>query len=88
MAALKTGQRNGSARELAKRLGVSERTIRNYVAEPREQYEARVSERHERIRELRRDGKSMRAIAAEIGVSVGTVHYALSKEMENRGSHA
>ena len=44
MAALKTGRRNGSARELAQRLGVSERTIRNYVAEPREQYEARVSE--------------------------------------------
>lgn len=80
MAALKTGRRNGSARELAQRLGVSERTIRNYVAEPREQYEERVSERHERIRELRRDGKSMRAIAAELGVSVGTVHYALNKE--------
>lgn len=79
MTALKPGRRKGTARELATRLGVSERTIRRYVAEPREDFDARTAIRHARIRELREEGKSYRAIAAEVGVSVGTVHYALNK---------
>lgn len=79
MTALKPGRRKGTARELAARLGVSERTIRRYVAEPREDFDARTATRHARIRELREEGKSYRAIAAEVGVSVGTVHYALNK---------
>jgi len=79
MTALKPGRRKGTARELATRLGVSERTIRRYVAEPREDFDARTSARHAYIRKLRAEGKSMREIAAEVGVSVGTVHYALNK---------
>lgn len=72
--------RNGlSISELAKRIGKSPATVARYTSEPREQYEARVAERHERIRELREQGKSMRAIAAEVGVSVGAVHYALNR---------
>lgn len=78
MTALKPGRRKGTARELAARLGVSERTIRRYVAEPRKDFDARTAARHARIRELRTEGKSMRAIAAEVGVSVSTVHYALN----------
>lgn len=79
MSALKPGRRPVSARILAERVGVSERTIKRYIAEPRAEYDARTAARHEHIRELRAEGKSMRAIAAEVGVSVGTVHYALNK---------
>jgi len=79
MSALKPGRRPVSARILAERVGVSERTIKRYIAEPRAEYDARTAARHERIRELRSGGKSMRAIAAEVGVSVGTVHYALNR---------
>lgn len=79
MGALRQGIRQGSARELAPKLGVSERTIRNYLAEPRADYEARAAARHARIRELRAQGLSMRAIATEVGVTVGAVHYALHK---------
>ena len=79
MTALRPGRRTATARELAQRLGVSERTIRRYVAEPRDQLEARTSLRHKRIRELRSQGLSYRAIAAELDVSIGTVHYALNK---------
>lgn len=68
-----------TARELAELAGKSVRTAQRWTSEPREQYEARVAERHERIRELRADGLSYRAIAAELGVSVSTVHYALNK---------
>jgi DNA-binding NarL/FixJ family response regulator len=33
-----------------------------------------TSDRDERIHELRREGQPMRAIAAQVGCSVGTVH--------------
>lgn len=79
MTALRPGRRTASARELAERLGVSPRTVRRYVAEPKDEYDARIKNRHEQIRALRTEGLSMRAIAAEVGVSVGTVHYALNK---------
>lgn len=79
MTATRPGRRKGTARELAQRLGVSERTIRRYVAEPRDEYDSRVAQRHGRIHELRNEGLTMRAIAAELNVSVGTVHYALNK---------
>lgn len=79
MSALRPGRRKGTAREVAERLGVSPRTVQRLVAEPRDVYDARVTERHERIRELRADGKSYRAIAAALNVSIGTVQYALNK---------
>lgn len=80
MAALKPGKRKGTARELAARLGVNERTIRSYIAQPRPEYLSEAQQRRKRIRELRETGLSMRAIAAEVGCSVGTVHNALRKE--------
>lgn len=80
MSALRPGRRKGTARELAERMGVSERTIRRYVAEPREEYQARVYERHQRIREMREEGMTMRAIATELGLTPGAVHYAIHKK--------
>lgn len=79
MSAVTPARRNKTARELAEQFGVSRRTIQRAIAEPRAEYDARAAARHARIRELREEGKSYRAIAAEIGVSVGTVHYALNK---------
>ncbi len=71
-------RRNHTAAELAKRFGVTARTIRNTVAEERSVYLSRAEQRREQIRELRETGLSMRAIADEVGCSVGTVHNALS----------
>jgi len=72
--------RNGlSVRELAARTGVSTASIIRWTSEPREVYLARVHERAERIRQMRESGMTMRAIAAEVGCSVGTVHNALHK---------
>lgn len=79
MTALNPQRRTQTARELANRFGKSPRTIYRVMAEPRESYEARAIARHERIRELRANGLSYRAIAAELNVSIGTVHYALNK---------
>lgn len=72
--------RNGlSIRELSQRIGRSPATVARYTSESRDNYEARAVARHERIRELRANGLSYRAIAAELDVSIGTVHYALNK---------
>lgn len=81
--------RNGwSVRELAEKTGASPRSIINWTSEPRETYLGRVEERRQQIRELREQGLSMRAIAAEVGCSVGTVHNALSSQDQTKGSHS
>lgn len=73
--------RNGkTAREVAEKTGLSLRTIMEWTAEPREAYLSRAEERRQQIRELRETGLSMRAIAAEVGCSVGTVHNALKND--------
>jgi|GEM_PF-1754993 len=83
MPALKPVRRNVPARVLAERLGVSERTVARYIAEPRDKYEARADERRRKIVEMRGRGMTMRAIAAELGVSLGLVGtYAKQAERE------
>lgn len=72
-------KRKRTAREVAEQLGVSERTVRNFVAQPREEYLAEAAERRKRIRTLRAEGLSMRAIAAQEGITPGAVHYAIHK---------
>lgn len=73
-------KRKRTAREVAEQLGVSERTVRNFVAQPREQYLAEAAARHERIRAMRAEGLSMRTIAEREGVSARAVHYAIHKD--------
>lgn len=68
-----------TVREVAEGTGLSERTIIAWTSEPREVYLARAEERHEKIHALRDEGLTMREIAQRVGVSVGTVHYALNK---------
>lgn len=72
--------RNGySISAAAKKLGVSESTVKRWTSMPKAEFQAQVATRHERIRALRAEGLTMRAIAEEIGCSVATVHYALKK---------
>ena len=76
--------RNGkTARELAERAGMSVRTAQRWTSEPREVFINRANEKRARVLELRAKGLSMRAIAAEIGCSVGTVHRYV-KEVEEK----
>lgn len=77
-------RRKLTARELAERLGVSERTIRNTVAEDRSDYEARADERRERIVTMHRKGLGVRAIGRELEVSPGLVSTRL-KEARTAG---
>lgn len=80
MADIQRIPRNGlSIQQLANRIGRSTSTVKRYTSEPREVYETRAAERHARIRELRSEGLTMRAIAEQVGVTVGAVHYAIHK---------
>lgn len=67
--------RNGrTVKEAAALTGLSTATIIRWTSEPREDYLARADEKRRKVAELRAQGLTMRAIAAEIGCSVGTVH--------------
>ena len=66
-------RRNITARELAERLGSSERTARRLVAEPREEFLDRAKGRRDRAVELRAQGLKYRQIAEMMGISTGTV---------------
>lgn len=67
--------RNGKTiREVAEGTGLSMITISRWTSEPRADYLARADEKRARVRVLRAQGLSIRAIAAETGYSVGTVH--------------
>lgn len=66
-----------SVRELAERTGYSTASITRWTAEERGVYLARAAQRREKIRELRAQGLTMRAIAAELECSVGIVHKAV-----------
>lgn len=73
--------RNGrTIKEAAALTGLTEQTIKRWTSEPRETYLSRAEERHEKICALRDQGMSMRQIATDLGISVGTVHYALKKK--------
>lgn len=79
--------RNGwSVRELAEKTGASPRSIINWTSEPRETYLARANEKRECVQELRAKGLTMRAIAAELGCSVGTVHRYVKEAQEQKSA--
>lgn len=81
--------RNGwSVRELSEKTGASPRSIINWTSEPRDAYLSRAEQRRQQIRELREQGLSMRAIADEVGCSVGTVHNALNYQDDDKGSRS
>ncbi|PLW01374.1 sigma factor-like helix-turn-helix DNA-binding protein [Corynebacterium ulcerans] len=48
--------------------------MRRIIAEPREDFLARANEKRAAVKALRLQGLSMPAIAAELDISVGTVH--------------
>jgi DNA-directed RNA polymerase specialized sigma24 family protein len=66
-------RRTKTAAEMAARLGVSVRTIRNVVAEPRDDYLARAATNRKNAVGLRNQGLKYREIAEEMGCSIGTV---------------
>jgi len=66
-------RRSRTARELAEVYGVTPRTVRSIMAEPREEFLARARARRDRAVELRARGLKHREIAAEMDVPIGTI---------------
>ena len=77
--------RNGKTiREVAEGTGLSTATIERWTSAPREDYLAQANEKRAQVQELRAKGLSMRAIAAEIGCSVGLVHRYVKEAQEKK----
>lgn len=87
MAALNPQRRTGTARELAARYGISERSVRDVIAEPRDDFEARARARQMQALGLREQGMTYQAIADQMGISrgaaAGLVHRAKDKSKED-----
>jgi len=66
-------RRDGTAAELAAEHGVTPRTIRNHVAEPRDDYLARSRTRRQFALALRAAGYAYQQIAVEMGTTVPAV---------------
>jgi len=62
-------RRKLTAKEMAARFGVSDRTVRRIMAEPRSVYLARARERQEQAVALRSEGLTQQEIATRMGVS-------------------
>lgn len=73
MSAQNPRRRPVTQREMAEKFGVSTRTVARFMAEPREDFLARAKARRDRAVELRAQGLKYVEIAAEMGVSTGTV---------------
>lgn len=66
-------RRSITAKELAQRLGSSERTARRLVAEPRADFLERAQARRTQVVALREQGLKYREIAEELDISTGAV---------------
>ena len=66
-------RRTITARELAERLGSSERTARRLIAEPRDEFLERAKVRRDRVVSLRNQGMKYRDISEEMGITIGAV---------------
>ena len=78
MGAQMAARRKMTAREAAKRFGVTDRTIRRLIAEPRAEFLARARENRSRAMELRRQGLKHREIAEQMELNIGSVGRLLS----------
>ncbi len=65
-------RRTLTARAVAEKKGISERTVRRFAAEPRAEFLTRARERRRQAVDLRRQGLKFREVAEAMGVSLGT----------------
>jgi len=66
-------RRKRTAREMAAQLGASERTVRNIIAEPRDEFLSRAAAKRKTAVELREQGHTYSEIATTMGLSIGSV---------------
>ncbi|MCP5781378.1 HTH domain-containing protein, partial [Klebsiella pneumoniae] len=69
--ALHTVKRNKTAKEMAQRLNISDRTVRKLIALPREDYEKEAKQRRLKAFVLRESGMKW----ADVGIALGTTKH-------------
>lgn len=69
MTAIHPQRRNIPAKVMAAKYGISERSVRNVIAEPREDFEARGQQRQDEALVLRAQGLSHAQVGKVLGVS-------------------
>lgn len=74
-----------TAREAAEQLGMSERNVRRWRAEPREAVEGRAAARRDEAARLRAGGATYLEIADALDCSTGTVGRLLHEHRERAG---
>lgn len=84
MGAVKPVKRKHTARELAERLGVSERTIQRLMAQPRAEYEAETHARQDEALRLRESGMKWADVGAELGGVSASAAYQLAAKARDR----
>lgn len=86
MTALKPAKRKQTARELARKFGVSERTIRRAVAQPRADYVAGTHARQDEALHLRESGLKWREVGDALGgISESAAYQLAAKARARRG---
>lgn len=90
MTAIRATERKNTAKDLAKKLGIHERTVRRYIALPRSDYENKAEDRRKTAYILHfEDGLKWRDVAENMNTTEDAVK-ALAKrykqqDQENRG---
>lgn len=73
MGAITPAKRKKTARESAAKFGVTERTIRNWLAQPRADYLAEAEARRKTVIELKSQGLTHSQIGEQLGISAKAV---------------
>lgn len=81
-------RRKITAREAAARLGIAERTVVSWAAEPRPEYLSRTQQRRLDAAEMRDQGKTYAQIAEALGVSPGNARVLVHRGRQRRASLA
>lgn len=86
MGAVKPIKRKHTARELAERLGVSERTVQRLMAQPRDEYLCEKHERQDEALRLRESGLKWREVGDVLGgISDSAAYQLAAKARARRG---
>ena len=88
MGAHKPVRRKLTAREVAKRYGISERHVRRVVAEPRTDYEARAVQRQDQALALIESGLTYQQVADKLGITRGTAAGLVHRARARRSNEA
>jgi len=79
-------RRSRTARDTAERLGISVRTVRKYIAEPRNDFEARGKASRDQAASLREQGMTYIQIAEAMGTTTGNVGRMLYDARQKAGT--